>query len=65
MLASFTLVALAVALVIIFGLAHYHFVKACKRYKVTKRGENWVVRDSKGRFVTITDNYWNICKLGV
>lgn len=65
MLALATLVAFTAAVVIIFGLAHYHFVTACKRYKVSKKGYNWVVRDSKGRFVTITDNYWNICKLGV
>lgn len=65
MLASMTLIALAVAIVIVFGLARWHFVKACKRYNITKRGENWVVRNSKGRFVRITDNYWDICKLGV
>lgn len=65
MLALATLVALGVALTTIFGLAAFHFVRACKRYKVSKNGYKWVVRDSKGRFVTITDNYWNICKLGV
>lgn len=40
------------------------FKKAHERYNIVKRGDNWVVRDNKGRFVTITDNYWNICKLG-
>lgn len=40
------------------------FLRAHERYNIAKRGDNWVVRDSKGRFVTITDNYWNICKLG-
>nr|UVX54846.1 MAG: hypothetical protein [Bacteriophage sp.] len=40
------------------------FKKAHERYNIIKCGDNWVVRDSKGRFVTITANYWNICKLG-
>lgn len=65
MLALATIVAFGLAVVIIFGLAAYHFHQACKRYKVTKKGDNWVVRDSKGRFVTITNDYWNVCKLGV
>ena len=65
MLALGTIIALSFAIVVVFGLARYHFVKACKRYKVTKRGERWIVRASKGRFVRITDNYWDICQLGV
>ena len=40
------------------------YLKAHKRYRITKRGDIWTVRDSRGRFVTLTDNYWNICRLG-
>lgn len=40
------------------------FKKAHERYIITKKRDIWTVRDKKGRFVTLTDNYWNICKLG-
>ena len=40
------------------------YLNAHRRYNITKRRDIWTVRDSKGRFVTLTDNYWNICKLG-
>lgn len=38
--------------------------RAYKRYIITYKGDYWTVRDKRGRFVTITDNYWNICRLG-
>lgn len=40
------------------------FLRAHKRYLITKKGDIWTVRDKRGRFVTLTDNYWDICKLG-
>ena len=40
------------------------FLRAHERYIITKKRDIWTVRDKKGRFVTLTDNYWNICKLG-
>lgn len=49
---------------LVFGKAWYDFHKAAKHYKITKKADNWVVRDSRGRFVRITDNYWDICNLG-
>lgn len=40
------------------------YLRAYKRYIITYNGYYWIVRDKRGRFVTITDNYWNICRLG-
>lgn len=37
-------------------LRHY-FVTAHKRFIITKRYNVWTVRDSKGRFVTITKSF--------
>ncbi|GGH04298.1 hypothetical protein GCM10011416_24220 [Polaribacter pacificus] len=65
MLAIPTLLAVLLALTIVFGLSAIHFHKAKKLYNVTRKGENWVVRDNKGRFVRITNNYWDVCKLGI
>lgn len=44
--------------------ARMDFLRAHKRYNISKRRDIWTVRDSKGRFVTLTDNYWDICRLG-
>ena len=49
---------------IIFGKARYDFLKASKHYNIVKKRDNWVVRDKRGRFVRITDNYWDVCTLG-
>lgn len=65
MLASYTLLMFAVATICIFMKAYLDFQKAKRHYKIVKRGDNWVVRDVKGRFVRITDNYWDVCSLGV
>lgn len=40
------------------------FLRAHERYIITKKRDIWTVRDKRGRFITLTDNYWNICKLG-
>lgn len=65
MLAIPTLAAFIAMLIIIFGLSAIHFHRAKKLYNVTRKGDNWVVRDCKGRFVRITKNYWDVCKLGI
>lgn len=65
MLAIMTLAALIMAVTIILGLSAIHFHRAKKIYNVARKGANWVVRDNKGRFVRITNNYWDVCKLGI
>lgn len=65
MLTIATAIAWLLAVIIVGGTARFHYIRACKIYNVKKAGKNYVVRDSKGRFVTITDNVFNVCKLGV
>lgn len=65
MLAIMTLGAFILAITIIFGLSAIHFHRAKKIYNVARKGANWVVRDNKGRFVRITNNYGDVCKLGI
>lgn len=56
----------AVVVYILIGLlVRYQYKQAHKKYKVVKRGEVWTVRDSKGRFVTCTNNYWNVARVGI
>lgn len=33
------------------------------KYRIKWNGSKWVVRDSKGRFVRITGNPWNVLSL--
>lgn len=40
------------------------FLKAKKEYNVTHNGSRYVVRDKKGRFVTITRNPFDVMSLG-
>lgn len=65
MLALGAIYVLVIASLLVFTKARYDFLKAKKHYKISKRGDNWVVRDVKGRFVRITNNYWDVCSLGV
>jgi len=41
------------------------WVKVVSKYRVERKGRNWVVRDSKGRFVRITPNFFDVLSLGV
>lgn len=51
------------------SLIAYVLAKDLKRvldkYTVTHNGYYWIVRDSKGRFVRITRNFWDVLSLGV
>lgn len=60
------LLTLALIGYLLIALYVRHNIKtAYKRYKITYRNELYTVRDSKGRFVTITDNWWNLARLGL
>lgn len=60
-----TVIAFLCVVAFMAAITSFQFHRACRKYKVTKRYDLWTVRDSKGRFVTITNNFWDICKLGV
>ena len=64
MLTIYLMQLLLAAFVIVGSIALYDYHKAKKHFNIKYNGEIWVVRDSKGRFVKITNNYWDVCKLG-
>lgn len=61
---NYLVVAFFLAVTLIAAKAIRDFYKASKHYSIVKRCDNWIVRDKRGRFVRITDNYWDICALG-
>lgn len=44
-------------------LAAYELRRTYTHYNVKWNGSRWVVRDSKGRFVRITRNPWDVLSL--
>lgn len=59
------LTVIVVVLLAVAGLIRKQYKEAHKRYNIKHNGDIMVVRDAKGRFVTITENWWDIAKLGV
>lgn len=55
---------LLIAACAIFGKARYDFLKAKKHYIISWKNDIWTVRDKRGRFVLISENYWDVCALG-
>ncbi|AUV57200.1 hypotheticla protein [Erwinia phage vB_EamP-S2] len=53
-----------IAYIAMAAFMYRDWLKVKKVYKVKHNGSRWVVRDSKGRFVIITRNPFDIISLG-
>lgn len=62
---EYVLILIVVVYTLIGLLIRKQYNEAHKRYNIKHNGDITVVRDAKGKFVTITDNWWNVAKLGV
>lgn len=62
---EYLLILIVVVYTMIALLIRKQYKGAHKRYNIKHNGDIAVVRDAKGKFVTITDNWWNVAKLGV
>ena len=51
----------AYLLLLVALIANWYAVAS--KYRIKWTGSRWVVRDSKGRFVRITNNPWNVLSL--
>lgn len=56
-------IAVTYAFIALFLFRNY--LAAHKRYTVTYKYDVWTVRDSRGRFVTCSSSWWDVCKVGL
>ncbi|QHJ79405.1 MAG: hypothetical protein [Caudoviricetes sp.] len=48
----------------ILCVVHADIKRAYTKYKVSQRNDVWTVRDARGRFVTISSNWWDLARVG-
>lgn len=55
---------MAIGFALIAYIVMRDYVAVLNNYRVERKGRNWVIRDSRGRFVRITSNFFDVLSLG-